>query len=260
MPTRDNLIADWRKRLAEASEAATDSTSRPAWITRLRIRLYRFLLSLYESGDWNAPEAIEEKSAEPSPTSTITDESPLSGKPAKSTDVIRHALTSISGAQDRLIKPGALAGELLDSGWVVVGSSSAHVRTDRLASLLRRAGIASRISQRGDDRLVEVPARNRDEAFALIAENQSALRGRDQRGQFEGINFLVGLVTIIVLYAPLGALFMLWPLVQALDQSDLTGPTARSILGLYFLGWAACIIVYCSIAIWPKLKRGFIKN
>ena len=49
---RDQLIADWQNRLAAASEAPEEATSRAAWLVRLRTRLYHFLLSLYGEGNW----------------------------------------------------------------------------------------------------------------------------------------------------------------------------------------------------------------
>jgi hypothetical protein len=258
MPSRDDLIADWRNRLAEADESATESNSRPAWLTRLRIRLFRFLLSLYEGGDWNAPQVVEPPSADLMDNATMS-ASPadvlLDGKPAKSKDQIRHALTAIAGAQDHSLQPGDLAGNQFTAGLIVVASASGHVRTDRLAELLQGAGIWSRVSVRGDDRLVEVRARDREQAFALLAKNANLLRGRNTRGQFEGINFLIGLVTVTVLYAPLATLYILWPLMRAYQQGDLSVETVRFIAPYFFVGWAGCIILYCVYGIWQGLRR-----
>ena len=53
MPTRPDLIADWQTRLAAAEEGAGCASS-PGWLQRARVRLYRFLLSLYGDGGWNA--------------------------------------------------------------------------------------------------------------------------------------------------------------------------------------------------------------
>src|SRR3954470_20032276 len=115
MPTtHDDLIADWRKRLADASAVSPDASARPAWLIRLRIRLYRFLLSLYESGDWNASKGMELPVADvtgDAVTSAAAASVRLDGKPAKSTDVIRHTLSSIATAQDRTRKRGPLTGD-----------------------------------------------------------------------------------------------------------------------------------------------------
>jgi hypothetical protein len=257
MPTRDDLIADWRKRLAEANESAADLTPRAAWLIRLRARLYRFLISLYDRGDWNAPQQTDEpgtNSFAETTNSTMPVDSPFIGKAAKSTDVIRHALTSIAGAQDRSRDTGSLTGDLLNDGWIVIASASAHVRTDRLVELFHLAGMACRVSSRGNDRLVEVRGRDRHLAFSILSENAAALRGREKRGQYDGFNFLLGLYAVAVLYAPLASLFFLWPILKAMDYGEITGPTARALTGLFFLGWAVCIIFYCAYGAWRNLR------
>ena len=53
---RDQLIADWRKRLAAAEEADSRfiRACRPGW-RGCAFGCIGFLLSLYGEGDWNAP-------------------------------------------------------------------------------------------------------------------------------------------------------------------------------------------------------------
>jgi len=53
--SRDELIADWHKRLAAAEQSQADASKRSQWLARMRVRIYQFLLSLYGEGNWNAP-------------------------------------------------------------------------------------------------------------------------------------------------------------------------------------------------------------
>ena len=114
--TRDQLIADWQKRLAAASEAPDEPTSRAVWLAHLRVRLYRFLLSLYGEGDWNAPEGAPE-----SPSSVVIDAQtlPLAGKPAKDEDAIRAVLKSVAGACENKPQAGPFAAGIEDRKSVV---------------------------------------------------------------------------------------------------------------------------------------------
>ena len=88
--SREQLIAEWRERLSAAEASSTDSTTRPAWLLRIRIRLYRFLLSLYGDGDWSA--SPQQATEPPSLVFDSADALALEGKPAKGEERIRAAL------------------------------------------------------------------------------------------------------------------------------------------------------------------------
>src|SRR5262245_5936502 len=105
--TREELIADWRERLAAAEEPVTPDSSRAAWLARLRMRVYRFLLSLYGGGDWNAPEQIAERQREHNDSVVIDAGAlPLAGKPAKGESAIRATLESVAKARENASAPG----------------------------------------------------------------------------------------------------------------------------------------------------------
>ncbi len=169
--TRDELISDWRERLASAEECAGTSP-RSAWLARMRIRLYRFLLACYGNSAWEPP-------AEPRSRSPLVFDSAeaklLDGKPAKSLGQIRSVLTSVAKAQDATHAPGPLAGGLDVDSWVVVAAASSKLKVDRCVDLLAKAGLHPRLCQRGDDQTVEVPAHERHEAFDVVERHRARL-------------------------------------------------------------------------------------
>jgi hypothetical protein len=129
MPTRTELIADWKRQLA-AAQALPQASLRAAWLTRVRARLYRFLVACYGNGDWTTDYALS------SPARAVADRpqadtscspaalSDLSGKPAKSAGHIRSVLKKVAGAQEAAIGVGPLAAGLDPAGWVIVAAAS----------------------------------------------------------------------------------------------------------------------------------------
>jgi len=103
---RDEIIADWRKHLAEAQEPLCPGSPRTAWLTRLKLRLYQFLLSLYGDGRWNAS---DQELTDAGGVVIHDDAMPFSGKPAKDENQIRAALKSVAEASEVRMKPGPLA-------------------------------------------------------------------------------------------------------------------------------------------------------
>src|SRR5262245_1199784 len=100
--TRERIIADWTRRLADAEASDDAGVNRAAWLSRLRVRLFRFLLSLYGDGRWNA--AVEENGAASSSSNASVvfdsaDALPLAGKPAKNDEQIRSVLAAVAAAQ-----------------------------------------------------------------------------------------------------------------------------------------------------------------
>jgi len=170
MPTsRDQLIADWRKRLAAASEAPQEPTSRAAWLARLRKRLYQLLLSLYGEGDWNAPtETVEQVRGEssyvrrgsPDPTAAPTEGLPvdLAGKPAKDATAIRAVLESVAGASENRPPIGPLAAGIDRDDWIVIASISRGLDPELTAAALLSKGIVPRVIPHRRDVTVEVRA------------------------------------------------------------------------------------------------------
>jgi hypothetical protein len=169
--TRDQLISDWRRQLAAAEESAS-ATPRSAWLARMQVRLYRFLLACYGGSDWQPPD--QPRDASPLVFDSAEAKS-LDGKPAKSLSEIRSVLTSVAKAQDDPHAPGPLTGGLDYDSWVVVAAASSKLKTAWCAELLAKAGLHPRRSYRGDDELVEVPAHERHEAFAIVEQNRERI-------------------------------------------------------------------------------------
>lgn len=169
--TREQLISDWRQQLAAAEETVA-ATPRAAWLARMQVRLYRFLLACYGTSDWQAP-------AEPGDPSPLVFDSAeaksLSGKPAKSLGQIRSVLTAVAKAQDEPHAPGPLASGLDYDSSVVVAAASSKLKTGRCAELLAAAGLHPQRCYRGDDETVEVPAHERHAAFEIIEQHRDRL-------------------------------------------------------------------------------------
>ena len=172
---RNELISDWREELAAAGGSAKQP-QRPAWIARMRVRLYRFLLACYGDGGWTADEPQEFVAlGDATVSASGAAERPLTGKPAKSLGQIRSVLQAVAGAQGAALAPGPLTQGLPPESWVVVAAASSKLRTGRCYELLRARGLHVRVSDRGDDQMVEVPACERQEAFEIIERNRSRI-------------------------------------------------------------------------------------
>jgi len=173
--TRDQLISDWRQQLAAAEESVA-ATPRMAWIARMQVRLYRFLLACYGGTDWQPPARSPGEPRDASPLVFDSAEAKsLAGKPAKSLGQIRSVLTAVAKAQDDPHAPGPLAGGLDYDSWVVVAAASSKLKTGWCAELLAKAGLHPRRCHRGDDELVEVPAHERHEAFEIVEQNRERI-------------------------------------------------------------------------------------
>jgi len=257
--SRDQLIADWRKRLAIARDGQGASPHRATWLSRLRVRLYRFLLSLYGDGRWNAPSPVEAGTPTGAPAGVVFDSEgalPLAGKPAKSDGKIRAVLKSVANSQSQPLERGPLTSGLSPDSWMVVASSSAHIRTARLLLFLKLAGILARLSARGGDRLVEVQAEDRAAALRIIERNHDKLHGRERVSPIEGINLLAG-IPILVIYAPFVILALVAALNMIFPAAENRRPSGSAMATLFFGGWAACVVLFFLIAIvgraWPRL-------
>ena len=168
--SHEELIGDWRRELAAAEESVAASP-RLAWLARMRVRLYRFLLACYGGGQWQAgPEH------DPMPfVFDVADASALEGKPAKSGNEIRSVLAAVAKAQDGAHEPGPLAGGLDHDSWVVVAAASSKLKVGQCARLLMSAGLHPRTCYRGDDLMVEVPAHERHAAFEIVEQNRQRI-------------------------------------------------------------------------------------
>lgn len=254
MPTtnRDELIADWHERLAAASQTSTESSSRAAWLARLRLRLYRFLLSLYGEGNWNAPKKTVQPSSDCHAVAIGPEALPLSGKPAKDESTIRAALHSLASARELKPEPGPLMGGIDRDAWVVVASASRGLDSQLSAEALRAKGMIPRIVSRNRDVTVEVRVQHRIAAAELISSQCHRLwlrppaaptasnrrKHEDRRADGEQWSYLFLGLAIGPLLGVIGVGLMavLWPSVLEL-------PTPTALLGMFFSVWGSSAII-----------------
>ncbi|HEY2414232.1 MAG TPA: hypothetical protein VGI40_18455, partial [Pirellulaceae bacterium] len=118
MSTRDEIIADWRNRLAEATVAPTEPSSRPAWLIRLRVRLYQFLLSLYGEGHWHSADVQSSEGAQQVTDNQTAESIAWQGKPAKDITAIRAVLSSVAEARPSPNVPGSFAEGAGPEAWI----------------------------------------------------------------------------------------------------------------------------------------------
>jgi hypothetical protein len=174
--TRDQLVAEWQEQLAQAQSAKPDSP-RVAWLQRTQVRLFRFMLANYGHQRWRpqgGDSLPNEKAAvQPAAETIVPAAAELGGKPARSDGEIRLVLTAVADAQEPAAhQPGPLAAGLDPDSWVIVAAASSKLKIGRCCELLRVAGLRARTAYRGDDHMLEVPARERQQAFAIIEENR----------------------------------------------------------------------------------------
>jgi hypothetical protein len=168
--SREQLIADWRRRLAAAEVTPFDSSPRAAWLAQVRIRLYRFLLSVYGAAAWRG--SPQEHGAA-TPASVIFDASEVggvAGKPPKSSGEIRGVLQSVANAQECSLSSGPLTAGLANESWVVVASLTRIYDLGACDALLQGHNLRSRLVRRGNETAIEVAARDRTDAFRLLSQ------------------------------------------------------------------------------------------
>jgi hypothetical protein len=177
---REQLISDWRKRLA-AAEASPDAGSlRAAWLVHMRRRLYRFLLSLYGDGAWRSslPDEVSQTTNRV-PAGVVFDSAdtlPLAGKPAKSEGTIRAVLKAVAGAQDQPYESGPWVQGFSQGEWVVVCAASDGLDLARCVQLLGSEGIVTRCLQMQSDVVIAVPAILAPQARTAVRSNLRRLR------------------------------------------------------------------------------------
>jgi hypothetical protein len=181
MPTtRDDLIADWRKRLAEASAVSAEPSSRQAWLTRLRIRLYQFLLSLYGDGSWHVADVPNTSDRQQSTANQLDEPITWQGKPAKDISAIRAVLSSVADARPTPNVPGSFAEGAGPDAWIVMATYKSGIDPYRCASLLQSRTISARWVNRRDDVTVEVRAKDEAIAAQVMQTNIDWLRRFDR--------------------------------------------------------------------------------
>ena len=174
MFSRQAVIDRWQQCLAESESLSAEPPSRFSFYHRVRVRLYRFLLACYGSGEWRADESAPTDAGEsplPSSMPLVETAGPLAGKPPKAGESIRTVLEHIHTANEG----AASATSISDRPPASPRGSRRRLRAPAFirsaaVSLLRRRGGQARLVRRGDDVIVEVPRDDLDKALQLIAQ------------------------------------------------------------------------------------------
>jgi hypothetical protein len=258
--TREQLISDWRQELTAAEESAAASP-RLAWLARMKIRLYRFLLACYGGSDWQPP-ATETISRIESTSQAVFDSAQaaeLAGKPAKSGVEIRSVLTAVAKAQDDPHAPGPLAGGLDHDSWVVVAAASSKLKLGQSLRFLWAAGLHPRACYRGDDRMIEVPACERREAFEVIEQNRHRVQLPPETPRTQPIPFLMRLGAAAILSGWISML-LAWMLVVSIYAYAGPLPGDRSLVAYLFSPdilalWAGLFLIVLQLSLLFLLAR-----
>ena len=172
MDARGKLVEQWQAKLAESRRVAGNASPRLSWLNKMRERLYRFLVSCYGRGDWNAPPA---KPHEANAVALLFDTTGAErGKSPKSAERIRAALKKMHAADDPPPAKPAPAQPPAPQ-WVVVYSTYSRYKLQRWARWMERAGIPARYSTRGAQSRLETLPEFYDAALQYIEDNQQAL-------------------------------------------------------------------------------------
>jgi hypothetical protein len=173
--SRNELIAAWRRGLTEAQELAVRGPG-TSWLAATRVRLYRFLLSLYGDGQWNAdsplppgvPAAGEARGTFESSERLARDvvaPSPIAR--------IQSVLRSVEEANEK-VPSGPLKTGLAESCWVPVTAGNQMLYLVHCGRALTWYGIDNRLIWRGREQVLEVRASDRQSA-ALIVDRLRAI-------------------------------------------------------------------------------------
>lgn len=250
---RDKLVADWRQQLHAAQDALANSP-RQAWLARMRVRLYRFLLRCYGKANWRT-------SPTPHESEGIVFDQPearfLHGKPAKSPGKIQAVLKSVANAQTRAPLLGELAKGLDPDSWVVIASASAHVDTARLVDILNRRGVTARTAVCGDDVLVQVPACERDGAMELVERYRDRVRRRFNGCERQGLGVVAALLAG-VFGGMLFALAVVLAVNAAYDRPEERWSDFAA--GLTFFGCWSGVMVFVALLYMLKPVRKFFSH
>jgi hypothetical protein len=194
--TREELVADWRGRLVNAEAVPIGASKRLAWLVRVRIRLYRFLLSLYGDAGWNA---APNSPADESTASVVFDSPdvlPLAGKPAKSEGKIRAVLKSVANSQDNRCPRGTFDSSwppatgafkwpeeswmrralVATDIWRVVASEEWNLDVHKCRQLLEANGLHPRLTNCLGHEVLEVVGDEHPKAHRLILQNRDKLQ------------------------------------------------------------------------------------
>ena len=174
MNQRSELVSQWQDRLSAAEDLAR-TTPRLRWFHLARVRLFRFLLACYGSGQWRtAREEMEDSRADD--RSKEDEPAEWAGKPPKSVGAIQSVLKSVHNAQNRAPPVGPLVNGLEPEAYLAVTASDARIDAAKCEQFLIERGFHPQVIGRGRRMTVEVPYAELKAAEALIDVHRETLR------------------------------------------------------------------------------------
>lgn len=249
MVSRQAVVERWRKLLAESESLSVEPPSRFSFYHRMRVRLYRFLLACYGSGQWRADESpLGEEGESPRPSSSmplVKTSGPLTGKPPKAGESIRTVLEHIHTANEGAASATSIAVATSQPTWIAATARSAGLSPQRCRRLLRRRGTQARLVRRGDDVIVEVPRDDLDKALELIAKHREGLRIRDWRE-----TTTPGLSSLGI--AALGLTTAVWLAIAMISVA--AGKATRVELSPWLVTWLIVAVVCAGFDVWVILR------
>lgn len=173
MARPQQLVSQWQSRLATAERLAV-GTPRFRWLHLARVRLYRFLLSCYGSGQWRT--GLHDDQPQPLVVEDAAEFSSATGKPPKAVGKIQAVLKSVQNAQDHPPQSGPWTDGIDPATFMAVTDNEARINVVRCREFLCQHGLSARILGRGRQRVVVVPYAELATAAALVDANRAKLR------------------------------------------------------------------------------------
>ena len=250
MDTRQQLVEDWKSKLAASSQSPVERGERFAWVRQVYARIYRFLVSCYGEGEWRGAGDDSSLNADSQSTASrmpFVECVPTSdGLLPKSPERIRAALESIHGSNSGIATPGTMTG-VSDDAWVVVAAQRYVKDARSVRRYLAASRIESRLQRRATDTAILVRYRDFEAACVRVCRRRNAetikvigmptikvTRIRRQVNHVASVGFLLLVSTLLT--------FIVTIFVLA-EGPGLSSPTSR-IWMLWIAGLAAGWLYY----------------
>jgi hypothetical protein len=240
MDTRQQLVEDWKAKLAASSQPPTECGARFAWVRQVYARIYRFLVSCYGEGEWRGAGDDSSLNADSQSTASrmpFVECVPTSdGLLPKSRERIRAALESIHGSNPGIATPGTMTG-VSDDAWVVVAARK-HLKSARAVHRrLMICGIKAHLQNRTTDTAIVVRYGEFDQALEVIQrvgrDKQIRIRGRVNAKESVGVVLLI--LSVLTL----------------LGLALVSNPSQRIIVAVAFALWVVGLV-----SGWFAIRRG----
>ena len=171
MDTRQQLVEEWKAKLAASEQTPAASNERFAWVRQIYTRIYRFLVSYYGDGEWrgdrddSSPRANSQSTVSRMPFVECVP--PSDGLLPKSPERIRATLESIHDSNPGIATAGTMGGVEVDS-WVIVDAQKKSQYARVVHQRLVACGIETRLLHRTTDMAVVVRHEDFQDALAVV--------------------------------------------------------------------------------------------